>query len=78
MGGVHWSPGEFGGGMSMIPVDSSSIRCVGYEGGHLYVQFHGKDEVYDHPGVSFAVFQQFMNASSMGAFYNQHIRGRYG
>jgi len=61
----------------MIPVNSSSIRSVGYSGNHLFVQFHTSDEIYDHPGVSEGLYRAFMNASSMGAFYNEHIRGRY-
>ena len=32
---------------------------------------------YDHPGVPYSVYVEFMNASSKGAYYNQHIHGRY-
>ena len=60
----------------MIPVNSSSIRAVGWSSGHLFVQFHTSDEIYDHPGV-YSVYREFMNASSIGAYYNRHIRGRY-
>jgi hypothetical protein len=62
----------------MITVNSTSIRAVGYDGYHLFVQFHTSDEIYDHPGVPYSVYREFMNASSMGAYYNRHIRGRYG
>jgi hypothetical protein len=61
----------------MISVQSSSIRAVDYVGNHLFVQFHTSDTIYDHPGVPYSVFTAFMNASSMGEYYNRYIRGRY-
>ncbi len=63
--------------MALIPVHSSSIRAVGYDGYTLAVRFHTSDTVYTHPGVPLAVYLGLMAASSMGAFYNQHIRGKY-
>ena len=61
----------------MIPVNSSSIRAVDYDGYTLYVQFHTSPTIYEHHGVPSSVFAEFMNASSMGRYYNAHIRGRY-
>jgi hypothetical protein len=58
-------------------VNSSSIRAVGYDGQNLAVQFHTSATTYIHHGVPEGVFYAFMNASSMGAFYNRYIRGRY-
>lgn len=63
--------------MTLEIVNSSAIRAVGYDGHTLSVQFHTSDTVYDHPNVPYSVFLDFMNASSMGAFYNQQIRGKY-
>jgi len=63
--------------MSLLLVNSSSLRAVGWSAGHLYVQFHTSDEIYDHPGVPHSVYAELMNASSMGAYYNRYIRGRY-
>ena len=63
--------------MSLTLVSSSSIRAVGWNANHLFVQFHTSDEIYDHPGVPYAIYAGLMNASSMGAYYNRHIRGRY-
>ena len=63
--------------MTLIAVNSSSIAAVGYDGQTLSVQFHTSDTVYDHHGVPYAVFSAFMAASSMGAFYNRFIRGKY-
>ena len=61
----------------MIPVNSSSIREVGYDGLYLYVRFHTSDTIYSHPGVPYSVYLGLMTAASMGRYYNQHIRGRY-
>jgi hypothetical protein len=62
--------------MSMTQVSSSAIRAVGYDGSTLRVQFT-TGRTYDHPHVPASVYHEFMNASSMGRYYNQHIRGRY-
>jgi hypothetical protein len=62
--------------MMLTLVDSTAIRAVGYDGHTLTVEFH-TGRVYDHPGVSYQVYRELMNASSMGAYYNRYIRGRY-
>ena len=61
---------------NLIPVDSSAIRAVGYDGSTLTVEFHS-GRIYDHPNVPYLVFENLMHSSSKGAYYNQHIRGRY-
>lgn len=63
--------------MSLIPVNSSSIRAVGHDGHNLGVLFHTSDTLYVHPGVPYAVFLGLLRAGSKGAYYNAHIRGRY-
>ena len=60
----------------MIPVNSSAIAAIGYENDVLAVTFHNPG-TYLHPGVPYSVYREFMNASSMGAYYNRYIRGRY-
>ena len=62
--------------MTLIQVNSSAIRSVGYDGYTLTVEFH-TGRIYDHPGVPHQVYREFMNARSMGAYYNKFIRGRY-
>lgn len=62
--------------MSLIPVRSSAIRAVGYDGYTLVVVFHNSGR-YDHPAVPESVYQGLMQATSKGVFYNQYIRGRY-
>lgn len=61
----------------MIRVNSSSIRAVGFDGNHLFVQFHTSEKIYDHPGVPYSVFVELMDADSKGGYYNRYIRGRY-
>ena len=63
--------------MTMILVNSSAIAAVGYEGQTLAVLFHTSSTVYYHPGVPYSVYIGLMQAPSMGAFYNRHIRGKY-
>jgi hypothetical protein len=62
--------------MTLILVNSSAIRAVGYDGNILTVEFH-TGRIYDHHGVPYSVYVEFMNASSLGAYYNHYIRGRY-
>lgn len=62
--------------MTMILVNSSAIRAVGYDGYTLTVEFHS-GRTYDHPGVPYSVYAGLRRASSKGAFCNQHIRGCY-
>ncbi len=62
--------------LTMIPVDSSAIHAVGYDGHTLIVEFHSGRN-YAHPRVPYALFEGLLNASSPGAFYNRHIRGKY-
>ena len=63
--------------MTLIPVNSSAIAYVGYDYGHLYVVFHSSPKMYDHPGVPYGVFEEFMEAASMGHYYARYIRDHY-
>jgi hypothetical protein len=62
--------------MLMIRVNSTAIRAVGYDGGTLTIEFRS-GRIYDHPGVPYSVYEQLMQASSKGSYYNRYIRGRY-
>jgi len=62
--------------MEMNPVNSSAIRAVGYDGYTLRVKVHS-GRVYDHPNVPAHVYHGLMQASSMGRYYSDNIRGRY-
>jgi len=56
--------------VNLVAVNSSAIAFVGYDGYTLRVIFHTSDREYDHPGVPYSVYAEFMNAPSMGAYYN--------
>lgn len=63
--------------MALITVSSSAIAAVGYDNGVLAVLFHTSPTLYLHPGVPYALYVGLMNASSMGAYYNAFIRGKF-
>ena len=62
--------------MEMISVSSSWIAAVGYRAGTLRVQVRG-GRSYDHYSVPQYVFEALISACSLGAYYNQNIRGRF-
>lgn len=62
--------------MTLIRVNSSAIRAVGYDGYMLTVQFH-TGRIYNHPGVPYSVYAGLMWAGSKGWYYSTFIRGRY-
>ena len=62
--------------VEMVRVSSSAIRAVGYDGSTLTVEFRS-GRTYDHPHVPPGVYHGLMSASSKGAYYNEHIRGKY-
>jgi hypothetical protein len=63
--------------VTLILVNSSAIRAVGYDGYTLAVEFH-TGWIYHHPGVPYWVYCGLMQAVSKGAYYNRYIRRRYG
>jgi len=62
--------------VEMIRVSSRAIRAIGYDGSTLYVEFE-TGKTYPHPGVPYYHFEGLVHASSVGAYYNEHIRGKY-
>ena len=62
--------------MTLIPVSSTAIRAVGYDGYTSAIKFNN-GRIYDHHGVPFSVYEGLIQASSRGAYYNRRIRGRY-
>ena len=61
---------------TLIPVEFTAIRAVGFDGYTLTIEFHS-GRTYDHPHVPYSVFEGLMQAESKGAYYNAHVRGRY-
>ncbi len=62
--------------MLLTSVNSSAIRAVGHDGYTLAVEIHS-GRIYDHPNVPYDIYVEFMNASSLGVYYDRYIRGRY-
>ena len=55
---------------------SNAISKIGYDKTtkRMAVIFHHGRE-YEYEGVSEDTFKQFINAPSIGKFYNQHVKG---
>ena len=64
--------------MEMIPVHSSAMRAVGYDPDtrQMKIEFE-QGNIYDFCEVPLSVYEQLMNASSKGIYYNEQIRDRY-
>jgi hypothetical protein len=59
-------------------VRSSELRWVGYEESTLLleVEFHG-GEIYRYFGVPARLVLEFLEAKSIGRFFNAHIRPKF-
>lgn len=62
--------------MNMIPVSSSNLSAVGYDGSTLRIQFHSGG-VYDYSGVPEAIYNGLMNAASKGSYHAAYIKNAY-
>lgn len=62
-----------------VNVHSSAIRRVGYDSGsmRMYIDFEDSDPVYTFCRVPERVFQEFVNARSVGGYYHAYIKDRY-
>ncbi len=63
--------------MDMIPVVSSDIASVGYEGTTMHIRFNSGG-LYAYYNVPESVYSGLMSASSHGKYFHAHIRGKYG
>lgn len=62
--------------MNMIPVSSSNITSIGYEGTTLRVLFHN-NRLYEYYNVPSSVYNELMSAPSHGSYLARHIKGVY-
>ncbi|MEZ0611687.1 KTSC domain-containing protein [Fibrella sp. WM1] len=62
--------------MTRIPVDSSNLASVGYDGRTLEVEFLN-GSVYQYSGVPDEVYEALMSADSHGKYFNANIRTSY-
>lgn len=64
--------------MDMIRVSSSAISAIGYDPTTMRMRIRFvQGDTYDFCAVPAHVFNGFLNSSSKGSYYNDHIRGRY-
>ena len=63
--------------MHMIPVSSTDLSSIGYEGTTLHIRFHSGG-LYAYYNVPSGVYSGLMNASSKGRYFHANIKGRYG
>lgn len=61
----------------MFSVNSSCVAAVGYENGVLAVRFRGNPKTYTLPNVPYSLFAAFIDAPSLGEFWNRHLRGKF-
>ena len=59
--------------MNRIPVVSSNLASIGYEGGVLEIEFKS-GSVYQYSGVPASVYEALMSAPSHGKYFSAHIR----
>ena len=62
--------------MNMIPVSSSNIKSIGYEGNTLYVLFRSGG-LYAYYVVPRSVYDGLMSASSHGSYFAAHVKNTY-
>ncbi len=60
--------------MEMTPVQSSTIKAIGWENNVLYVDF-GKG-IYSYQGVTEFVYKLFLVAESLGKFFHENIKNK--
>ena len=69
-------------GVTMLPVESSNIREIGYspgpegKAGNLYVRF-ATGNTYAYEDVSGDVWQELLDAPSKGQYFAAHVRNTY-
>jgi len=62
--------------MKMIHVNSSAINAIGYDNGSMKITFN-QGKTYNYCNVPKTVFDDFLNASSVGRYYDLNIKNKY-
>ncbi len=65
--------------INWVNVKSSAIRRIGYDSptNRMYIDFEDSDPYYTFCRVPESVFQDFVNARSVGRYYHAHIKDKY-
>ncbi len=62
--------------MNMIPVNSTNLSAVGYDGEILRIQFRSGG-LYEYYGVPSFTYTGLMNAASKGRYFVSFIKNKY-
>jgi hypothetical protein len=64
--------------MKTIAVDSTTLRTLGYDAGRqlLQIEFQNRS-IYQYFEVPQAVYEELMQASSKGTYFNRSIRPHF-
>lgn len=60
----------------MPRVNSAAIHQIEWQSGTLSIWFHSSGK-YNYYGVPERTFEEFLDAPSKGAYFNNHIRDHY-
>lgn len=64
--------------MERVPVSSSSIAEIGYDSNTATLEIMFSDgRVYQYFEVPQAIYEDLMNAPSIGRYFHVHIRGNF-
>lgn len=62
--------------MNMIPVRSSNLESVGYDGRNLYIRFLNGG-LYRYINVPKNVYSELLSAPSKGVYLTRFVKGKY-
>lgn len=62
-----------------VTVNSTAVRKVRYDSqtSRMWIDFENSDPVYTFCDVPESLYQDFINSTSKGRFYNLYIKGKY-
>ncbi len=64
--------------MDRVPVSSSNLLSVGYDPSAETLEVEFKNQtIYQYYNVPLVMYEQLMQAPSIGAFFNANIRNAY-
>ena len=64
--------------MEMIHVKSSAISYIGYDSSTKQMKITFKQsKTYDYCGVPQNIFDAFLNAPSIGIYYDRYVKDKY-
>lgn len=58
---------------ALLPVRSSNLSAVGYDGANLFVRFHSGG-IYRYSQVPSSLYEGLLRASSHGTYFDRYIK----